>query len=101
MAASDSDIWELVKLLTPSDIQHLYAELGMSVHQVELWEDETDKNDTAQLKARKVLYRWKRGLKDQKEGSRQVFLQALSRCRLFDVCRKLEEQWEMRGNETI
>ncbi len=42
MAASDSDIWELVKLLTPSDIQHLYAELGMSVHQVELWEDETE-----------------------------------------------------------
>ncbi len=100
MAASDSDIWDLLKLLpSPSDIPRLYAELGMNVHQVQKFEDEAGSGYTSDIKARKVLFLWRRGLENQEEGSRQVFLEAIARCRLFDVYRQLKKQWNIIGKE--
>ncbi|XP_072016961.1 uncharacterized protein [Amphiura filiformis] len=95
MAASDSDLWEVIKRLSPNDLQCLYIELGIGLKDVETWELDAGPGATVHFKARKVLAMWRQ--RNGKIATKKALLEALKKCRQLAVKEELEIQWELKG----
>ena len=89
---SDREIRDVVQIVTPSDLEHLYVELGISRSMIQFAGLNVHSSD-GKLKAMAVLREWRKeaGLAATKEA----LLDTLSICENNDAIVRLMDKWCM------
>ncbi|XP_072028048.1 uncharacterized protein [Amphiura filiformis] len=89
--AEETDFKDVVELLRPEELQHLYIAMGIPHAQAEKAEKKANTSDV-ELKGMEVLYVWKQ--MNGPKATRNAILKALEKCSYISSKQQLENIWK-------